>query len=88
MAYSDLTGQFFHVSSRGNKYLLTIYDHDANAILAGPLKTRQAKEIATVWERKHLQLTKHGHTVTYYIMDNECSQDPQCALVKNDLKIN
>ena len=85
VAYSDLTGQFPHVSSRGNKYLLTIYNHDANAILASSLKTRQAKEIATVWERKHLQLTKHGHTVQYYIMDNECSQDLQRALVNNDL---
>ena len=86
MAYSVLTGQSPHVSSRGNKYLLTIHDHDVNAILAGPLKTRQAKEIVTVWKRKHLQLTKYGHTVTYYIMDNECSQDLQRALVKNDLK--
>ena len=46
--YSDLTGQFPHISSRGNKYLLCIYDFDANAILAGTLKTRQTKEISTV----------------------------------------
>ena len=70
-AYSDLTGQFPHISSRGNKYILTIYDYDANEILAGALKTRQAKEIATVWEAKHLQLIKNGHDIKYYIMDNE-----------------
>ena len=52
-AYSDLTGQFPHISSRGNKYLLCIYDYDANAILAAPLKRRQAKEIATVWEKNN-----------------------------------
>ena len=62
-AYSDLTGQFPHMSSRGNKYLLTIYDHDANTILAGPLKIIQAKEISMVWEKEHLQLTKNDHTV-------------------------
>ena len=85
-AYSDLTRQFPHISSCGTNYLLTIYDYDANAILVGTLKTRQAKEIATVWEKKHLQLTKNGHEVKYYIMDNECSQDLQRALKNNDLE--
>ena len=70
IAYSDLTGQFPHISSRGHTYLLTIYDYDANDILAGTLKIRQAKEIATVWKKRHLQLTKNGHEVKYYIMDN------------------
>ena len=85
IAYSDLTGQFPHISSRGHTYLLTIYDYDANDILAGTLKIRQAKEIATVWKKRHLQLTKNGHEVKYYIMDNECSQDLQQALKNNDV---
>ena len=38
--YSDLTGQFPHISLPGNKYLLTIYDHDDNAIFADYLKRR------------------------------------------------
>ena len=78
-------GQFPHISSRGNKYVLAIYDYDVNAILAGPLKTQQAKEIATVWEEKRLQFTKNGHEVKYYIMDNEYSQDFQRAIKKNKL---
>ena len=70
-AYSDLTGKFPHISSRGNKYVLTIHDYDANAILVGALKTRQAKKIAIIWETKHNQLIKNGHDIKYYIMDNE-----------------
>ena len=42
-AYSDLTEKNLHVSSRDNKYLLTIYDCDANNIRVAPLKTQQAK---------------------------------------------
>ena len=49
------------------------------------LKIQQAKEIATVWEEKHLQLTKNGDKVKYYIMDNECIQDLKQAIKKNKL---
>jgi hypothetical protein len=36
--YSDLTGRFPVTSSRGNKYLLVVYDYDSNAIIAEPRK--------------------------------------------------
>jgi hypothetical protein len=39
VGYTDLTGRFPHVSARGNKYLLIVYDFDSNAILAEPLKS-------------------------------------------------
>ena len=41
--YSDQTGRFPHRSSRGNEYLMIMYDFDANAILCSPLKNQQAK---------------------------------------------
>ena len=49
------------------------------------MKTRQATEIATVGEAKHLQLVKNSHDIKYYIMDNECSKYLQQALKKNNL---
>ena len=39
-SYLDLTGKFPYTSSRGSKYLLIVYDHDSNMILAETLKTR------------------------------------------------
>ena len=44
-AYTDLTGRFPYMSSRGNQYILVVYDSDSNAILAEPIKTRAAYEI-------------------------------------------
>jgi hypothetical protein len=32
--YTDQTGRFPVVSSRGNKYIMILYDYDSNAILA------------------------------------------------------
>lgn len=34
MAYSDQTGRFPYITSRGNAYILIIYDYDSNAIMA------------------------------------------------------
>lgn len=43
--HGDLTGRFPHKSSRGNQYLLVIYDYDANLIWAGPLTSLHARTI-------------------------------------------
>ena len=84
-AYSDLTGKFPYKSSRGHHYLLIVYDYDSNAILAAPLKTRQSQEITTAWKSLHSKLTTHGHEITKYVLDNECSADLKLAMVKANL---
>jgi hypothetical protein len=40
--YTDQTGRFPVVSSKGNKYIMILYDYDSNAILAQPIKDRTA----------------------------------------------
>ena len=42
---SDLTGVFPHKSSRGNLYVMVMYDYDINAILFEPTKNRQTETI-------------------------------------------
>ena len=84
-AYTDLTGRFPHKSSRGHQYLLVLYDYDSNAILAAPLKSRQAQEITKTWNNLHTKLTRHGHITKHYILDNECSADLKLAMVKANL---
>ena len=41
-SYSDQTGKFPVQSSRIYQYVFILYEYDSNAILAKPLKTRQA----------------------------------------------
>jgi hypothetical protein len=36
--YTDQTVRFPVVSSKGNKYVMILYDYDSNAILAQPIK--------------------------------------------------
>ena len=39
--FSDINGAFPHKSSRGNLYVIFMYDYDRNAILDEPIKDRQ-----------------------------------------------
>ena len=73
--YSNHTSRFWHRSSKGNKYLMIMCDYDSNAILAVPMKNRQAKTITESWETLHNKLTKLGYGTKNFILDNECSND-------------
>ena len=85
-AYSDLTGRFPHMSSRGNQYLFVLYDYDSNAILSRAIKSRQGKVIADAYTSCYKELTQHGHEVKLFVLDNECSNDLRLAITKNGTK--
>jgi hypothetical protein len=40
--YTDQTGRFPMISSKGNKYIIVLYEYDGNAKLAEPIKNRTA----------------------------------------------
>ena len=73
-------------SSKGNKYLLILYEYDSNAILAHPIKTRQAHEIRTAWSIFHEHLLYSNRGPSIYIMDNEASKELKNAIVKYKVK--
>jgi hypothetical protein len=43
--YTEQTGHFPVFSSRGNKYIMVLYEYDSNGIMADPIKNRTAGEI-------------------------------------------
>jgi hypothetical protein len=43
--YSDQTGRFPVIFSKGNKYIMVLYEYDGNAILAEPIKNRTAADL-------------------------------------------
>ena len=73
--FVDLTGRFPHQSSRGNNYIMVLYDYDGNAILAQALKNRESQSIIEAWKTLYNRLYKFGHTTRTYIMDNEASSE-------------
>jgi hypothetical protein len=81
--YTDLTGRFPTTSSKGNKYILLLYEYDGNAILAEPMKTKEDAEAVRAYTVLYRQLTDAGLKPNFQIMDNEAS-----AAVKSFLKQN
>ena len=81
-SYTDLTGRFPYKSTSGNEYLYVMYDYDSNAIMALPIKNRQAKTLTTAWNTLQQNFTRTGHTIKHFVMDNEISFELRTALKK------
>ena len=81
-SYSDQTGKFPTISSRGNHYIFVLYNYDNNSIHATALPNRQAASIRNAWELTYKILVAHGHPTKLHILDNECSQDLKDAFQK------
>jgi hypothetical protein len=71
--YSDQTGRFPVTSSKGNKYIMVVYDHDSAAILAEPIKNRTEGELLRAYSKLHQYLTDRGLKPQLQKLDNECS---------------
>ena len=69
---TDQTGRFPVTSSRSSKYLMVLYDHDSNIILAETLTSRSERELIRATRVLHSYLSNRGLTPQYQMIDNEC----------------
>jgi hypothetical protein len=72
--YTDQTGIFPVVSSKGNKYIMILYDYDSNAILAQPIKDRTAPELLKAFQVMEQELVARGLRPKLMKLDNEASK--------------
>lgn len=84
--YSDQTGKFPIESTRGNKYIFILYSYDTNAILAEPLKSRQARNITEAWVTCYKKLQKAGYAPRLHVLDKEFSAIMNNAFDKHNVK--
>ena len=73
--FSYITGYFHHKYSRGNLYVMVVYDFGSTAILSRPIKNRQAGKIRDAFLKMHKILKSIGNNPKVYIMDNDCYSD-------------
>jgi hypothetical protein len=71
--YTDQTGRFPVVSSKGNKYIMVLYNYDSNAILAQPIKNRTAPELLKAFKFMEQELVARGLKPKLMKLDNEAS---------------
>ena len=73
--YTEPTGRFLVLSTKGNEYILCGYDYDSNHMFAEPMKNRkkasQIKAVTTIIRK----IKAAGLRPTFHILDNEVSTD-------------
>jgi hypothetical protein len=69
--YTDQTCIFTVVSSKGNKYIMILYDYDSNAILAQPIKDRTAPELLRAFQVMEQELVARDLKPKLMKLDNE-----------------
>jgi hypothetical protein len=72
--YTDQTCRFPVVSSKGNTYIMILYDYDSNAILAQPIKDRTAPELLRAFQVMEQELVARGVKQKLMKLDNEASK--------------
>jgi hypothetical protein len=83
--YTDPTGRFPVVSSKGNKYIMIFYDYDSNAILAQPIKNRAAPELLKAFQIMEQELVARGLKPKLMKLDNEASKLLKTYLHQQDI---
>jgi hypothetical protein len=71
--YTDQTGRYPIVSSKGNKYIMVLYEYDRNAILAKPIKDRTAPELLKAFQFMEQEPVVRGLKPKLMKLDNEAS---------------
>jgi hypothetical protein len=72
--YTDQTGRFPVVSSKGKKYIMILYDYDSNAILEQTIKDRTAPELLKAFQVMEQELVARGLKPKLMKLDNEASK--------------
>ena len=73
--FSDKTGRFPVTSSKGNKYIMIMYDYDSNIILGEAMKSRTGDEILRIFTKMHTELKEKGLKPKMHRLDNECPEN-------------
>jgi hypothetical protein len=83
--YTNQTGRFLAVSSKGNKYIMILYDYDINAILAQPVKYCTAPELLKTFQEREHELVARGLKPKLTKLHNEASKLLKTYLHQQDI---
>jgi hypothetical protein len=83
--YTDHTGRFPVVSSKGNKYIMILYDNDSNAILAQPIKDRTDPELVKAFQVMEQELMARCLKPKLMKLDSEASKLLKSYLHQQDI---
>ena len=83
--YTNQTGKFPFLSSKGNRYVMVGYHADANYIFQEAMKNRTERQMIDTYQRIVQRMRAGGLTVKKHILDNEISEGYKEAIKGNDV---
>jgi hypothetical protein len=83
--YNNQTGIFSVVSSKGNTYIMILYDYDRNSILTQPIKDRTSPELLKAFQVMEQELVARGLKPKLMKLDNEASKLLKTYLHQQDI---
>jgi hypothetical protein len=83
--YTDQTGRFPVVLSKGNKYIMVLYDYDSNAIWVQPIKNRTTPALLKAFQFMEQELVAKGLKPKLMKLDNEASKLLKDYLYKKEI---
>ena len=83
--YTDQTGKFPYLSSKGNRYIMVGYHTDANYIFLEPMKNRSDMHLIAAYERIFARMKEAGLSVAKHVLDNEVSKEYKLAIKNNQV---
>jgi hypothetical protein len=87
LVYSDQTGRFPVVSSKGHKYIMVLIEVDGNYIAIEPMKSRESSEMIRAYNKIMDKLQGQGIKPTKQMLDNEISNDYREAIEKRGITV-
>ena len=72
--YSDQTGMFPTVSSKGNKYVMVLHDVNSNSLWAEPMKNKTGGELILAHNQTLTRMQQQGINPKHQILDNQASE--------------
>jgi hypothetical protein len=72
--YTDQTGRFPVISSRGNVSIMILYEYDENAIMDESIKNNKAEELVGSFQVMEQKFSSRGLTPKRMTLDNEASK--------------
>lgn len=83
--YTDQTGKFPRKSSRGNQYIMVLFEVDSNAILVAPMASRSKGEMVKAYQSLIDRLNARGIFPKKHMLDNEISDELEDCIAKNHI---
>ena len=83
--YSDQTGKFPYLSSKGNRYIMVAYHTDANYMFQEVMKNRTEGQMNKSYQIIVEHMKNAGLSIKKYILDNEISAEYKKAIKENGI---